>query len=597
MNYEKLADSIVKYVGGVKNIESLTHCITRLRFQLADESKASDEALKQLEGVASVVHSAGQYQVVIGNSVIKVYDAICEKYHLGKTNVSASKEKRSIKDRFMKLISGIMMPSLSVLCACGMLKGLNAVFTYFGWYSDASGIYILLNAIGDSIFYFFPIVIGYNMAKTIDMKYPYLGLLIGASICYPTLNGMDVELFGKVINATYSSTVLPVILMVALAKPLETFFNKVIPEIVSNFLTPMFVMIITVILGFTTVGPIANAASAGMSDMILAVFGLSPILCGLITGALWQVMIVFGIQIVLVVVAITNIMAGVPDPILPFTTFVAFSTTGSVIAIWLKTKDKNLKKTAFPAWISGIFGITEPAIYGILLPRTKQFVITCINGGISGMIVAFFNMRYYTMAGMGIFEIPALLNPENPKESFIQCAIATAVSFALGFAVSYLTYKEQEISETAVRLVSPIKGEVFPLEQISDAAFSSGSLGKGFGVIPKEGKIYAPFNGKIECLFPTKHALGLISDTGTELLIHVGIDTVQLEGKYYECSIQQGDSFQKGDCLLTFDLDGISKEGYSIETPVIITNTENYQNIELENKKFVNAGESIIQLS
>lgn len=598
MNCAKLADDIIKHVGGVSNIEGFTHCVTRLRFQLKDETLASDDNIKKLDGVASIVHSAGEYQVVIGSNVVKVYDTICEKYGIGDMKHTGKKAKGSLKERAMKLISGIMMPSLALLCACGMLKGFNAVFLYLGLYSNTSGIYTLLNAIGDSIFFFFPIVIGYNMAKTIEMKNPYLGMMIGAAICYPTINGVDVNMFGHLINATYTSTVLPVILMVALAKQLETLFNKIIPDIVSNFLTPMLVMIVTVIAGFTVIGPIANFASNGISNFILTVFGLNPVLCGFITGALWQVMIVFGIQIVLVVVAINNIMGGIPDPILPFTTFVAFSTTGSIIAIWLKTKDKNLKKVSFPAWISGIFGITEPAIYGVLLPRTKQFAITCINGGISGIIVALFGMRYYTMAGMGVFEIPALLDPKDPMSSFVKCMIATVISFGLGFVVSYITFKDSDFKEIATgdSIQAPMAGEVLPLAKVSDAAFSTGSLGKGYAILPSEGKVYAPFDGKIACLFPTKHALGLVSDNGVEMLIHVGIDTVKLDGKYFETTMSEGDSFKKGDCLLTFDMEAIKAEGYSMESPVLITNTENYEKLEIEAKKFVAVGDDMIQL-
>lgn len=448
MDFKKFAKDIIDNVGGVENIQSLTHCITRLRFQLKDEKKANDNIIKNMEGVATVVHSAGQYQVVIGKNVIKVYDTIVENYNIGETEpseaTSENENKGSFMKQFIKLVTGIMMPSLSILCACGMLKGLNSVATFFGLYSNDSGIYTLLNAIGDSIFFFFPIVIGYNMAKTINIKNPYLGLIIGAAICYPTINGVDVELFGNVINATYTSTIFPVILMVALAKPLEKLFNKVIPSIVSNFLTPMFVMMITVTLGYIILGPIANAVSLGLSNSILAINDFSPILTGFIAGALWQVMVVFGVQILLVVVAINNITAGIPDPILPFTTFVAFSTTGSIIAIWLKTRNKQLKSAALPAWISGLFGITEPAIYGILVQRPRQFVLTCINGGITGILVAYFGMKYYTMAGMGIFEIPAILNPSDPKGSFIHAVITTAVAFALGFVLSYLTFKDEK---------------------------------------------------------------------------------------------------------------------------------------------------------
>lgn len=605
--YESLAKDIIKNVGGKDNIISLLHCVTRLRFNLKDESLANDEVLKDMYGVITVMHSAGQYQVVIGNHVPQVYEEVCKAANISSTSPAPQEKKMSLKEKALDLITGIMMPSIALLCACGMLKGLNSILSYLGLYSNTDGIYLLLNAIGDSIFYFLPIVIGYNTAKKINMN-PFLGLIIGASLCYPTINNVDMQLFGRVVNANYTSTLLPVILIVAIAKPLETFFNRVIPDMVKTFITPMLVLLIAVPLGFVVIGPFANMLAQIVSDTVLYVYQLNPILAGVFVGGLWQVLIIFGVHIVLVFLCVANIAAGIPDPILGFTTFVTFSTTGMVFAIWLKTKDKALKQIALPAWVSGFFGVTEPAIYGILLPRIEQFILSCICGAIAGGMTAFFGLKYHIMAGMGIFEIPALLDPEQPGASLVKCLIVTAVSFVIGFVVAFIKFKDRENITTEITkkdedkngkeiIVSPMTGTLKSLEQVKDAAFANGAMGKGVAIEPNEGKVISPFDGTVMAMFPTKHAIGLLSDKGCEVLIHIGMDTVQLEGKYFETHVKQGDKIKKGDLLITFDKEAIIKEGYSLDTPILVTNTNDYLDIVVvDSNSSINAGKDLIVL-
>lgn len=604
--YDLLAKDIIKKVGGKDNIISLVHCVTRLRFNLKDESLADDEALKQMEGVITVMHSSGQYQVVIGNHVPQVFTDVCRQANIS-SETATEKKKMSFREKSLDLISGIMMPAIGILCACGMLKGLNSILLYLGLYSDADGIYILLNAIGDSIFFFFPVVIGFNTAKKLDMN-PFLGLIIGAALCYPTINGTDVPLFGHMINVTYTSTLLPVILIVALAKPLESFFNRVIPDMVKTFITPMLVLLIALPVGFVVIGPIANLISNGISQGVLSIYKLSPIFAGFLVGGLWQVMIVFGVHIVLVVLCITNIISGTPDPILAFTTFVTFTTTGMIFAMWLKTKDKTLKQIALPAWISGFFGVTEPAIYGILLPRMKHFVLSCLCGAVAGAATAALGLKYHTMAGMGLFEIPALLDPTQPGKSLVHALIAAAISLIVGFAVTFITFKDEAPSETKEGELSdkcrkeviacPLSGTVMALDQVKDAAFANGTLGQGMAVSPTEGKVTAPFDGTVMMLFPTRHAVGLMSDNGCEVIIHIGMDTVQLNGKYFEAHVNEGDKVKKGDLLITFDKDAIEREGYSLDTPVLVTNTKDYMEVVAMNRcgSKVHCGDEVITL-
>lgn len=603
--YKKLAKDIIENIGGKDNILSLTHCVTRLRFNLSDESLANDNVLKNMDGVVTVMKTAGQYQVVIGNHVPDVFTDVCELTGTLKEKPMDTK-KMSMKDKILDLITGIMMPSIGLLCACGMIKGLNVIFLVTGLLAIDSGMYVLLNAVGDSMFFFFPVVLGYNTAKKLNMN-PFTGLIIGAALCHPTINGADINLFGYVVNATYTSSVLPVILVVALAAPLERFFMKVIPDVVKTFLVPMLVLLISVPIGFAFIGPVANMIGALLSQGLIAAYNISPLLAGALMGGFWQVFVIFGVHMIVMIGSMMNVLSGVPDPILPLMAFVSFAQTAAVLAIWVKTKNKKLKAIALPAWISGIFGVTEPAIYGVTLPRIKIFVVTCFGGAISAVMTAMFGIKAYTMAGMGIFMVPGMMNPDDPMTGLIQSIICIVVAMLFTFVVTFILFKDDDIQVTEEltekhnvmnkdMICSPMKGCIKPLSQIEDRAFSEGLLGQGIAIVPTVGKIVAPFNGKVLSLFPTKHAIGLVSENGCEVLIHLGMDTVRLEGQYLTSHVKQGDKVKQGDVLITFDLEKILAEGYSLDTPIIITNTNDYLDIIEIAENNVDYGDTIITL-
>lgn len=588
VKYEELVNFIIKNIGGKENVISLTHCVTRLRFQLKDESKANDEVLKANDGIITVMHTAGQYQIVIGNHVGDVYETILPKLGLS-GEVVETKNKTSIKDKFVDLVSSIFMPAIGMLCACGMIKGLNTILSFAGIYSSTSGLYTLIDAIGDSIFYFFPVIIGYTSAKKFKLT-PFVGMVIGLALCYPTINGADLSIVGIQMNVSYTSTVLPVILTVAVAAPMERLLNKYIPDVVKSFLTPMIVILLSTILGYMIIGPVANTVAGWLSDGVLSLYSISPVLAGIVFGGLCQVFVVFGVHITFIVLAIMNLAAGHPDPILSLQAFVAFSQTAVVLAIFLKTKQKKLKSICFPAIISGVFGVTEPAIYGITLQRLPMFVISCIGGSLSGAYAAFAGLKYQQMAGMGIFEMPAMFPQNGTGAAMFQCVIASAFAIIPTFIAAYVFYrddhKEDNVTESLSEEVNqPIEGKIIPLNQVEDDAFSQEVLGKGIAIIPSEGKVYAPFDGTVITLFPTKHAIGIVSDNGCEVLIHIGMNTVQLNGKYFTSHVQQGDKVKKGQLLVEFDIDHILQEGYNLETPVIITNTKDYSNINTNTNK------------
>lgn len=588
VKYEELVNFIIKNIGGKENVVSLTHCVTRLRFQLKDESKANDEVLKTNDGIITVMHTAGQYQIVIGNHVGDVYETILPKLGLS-GEVVETKNKTSLKDKFVDLVSSIFMPAIGMLCACGMIKGLNTILSFAGIYSSASGLYTLIDAIGDSIFYFFPVIIGYTSAKKFKLT-PFIGMVIGLALCYPTINGADLSIVGINMNVSYTSTVLPVILTVAIAAPMERLLNKYIPDVVKSFLTPMIVILLSTILGYMIIGPVANTVAGWLSDGVLSLYSISPVLAGIVFGGLWQVFVVFGVHITFIVLAIMNLAAGHPDPILSLQAFVAFSQTAVVLAIFLKTKQKKLKSICFPAIISGVFGVTEPAIYGITLQRLPMFVISCIGGSLSGAYAAFAGLKYQQMAGMGIFEMPAMFPQNGTGTAMFQCVIASAFAIIPTFIAAYVFYRDDYQDDNVTESLSeevnqPIEGKIIPLNQVADDAFSQEVLGKGIAIIPSEGKVYAPFDGTVITLFPTKHAIGIVSDNGCEVLIHIGMNTVQLNGKYFTSHVQQGDKVKKRQLLVEFDIDHILQEGYNLETPVIITNTKDYSNINTNTNK------------
>ena len=586
--YEKLAKDIVKNVGGKDNIVSLTHCVTRLRFQLKDESIANTDVLKNMDGVVTVMQTAGQYQVVIGNHVPDVFKDVCEVAGISTEGSGSAKEDRKFSEVALDLISGIFMPSIGILCASGILKGVNSLLDMAGLVAATSGLGVLLAAAADAMFLFFPVILGYNAFKKLGGN-PYLGMTLGAALCYPTLQGMDVEVFGFVVNATYTSTMLPIVVLSFVAVPFEKFLNKIIPDVVKTFVVPAIVLAVCLPLGFCVIGPASNAIGEVINNVIQSVHAFSPIVACALIAFLWQILVMMGCHAVVILPMMMGLMAGVEQPMMAALGVCSFVQTGAVFAIWLKTKNNKLKQIAFPAWISGIFGVTEPAIYGVTLPNGKQFLLTCVGSAIAGALASILGVSSYTMAGMGLFQIPGQINPANPGGSLIIALIVTAIATVIGFVIAFLTYKDAETKETETKsntvkvekevLASPVKGKVMPLNKVEDAAFSEGALGKGIAVEPTEGKVVAPCDGTIMTLFPTKHAIGIVSDNGCEILIHIGMDTVQLEGKYFDAHVKQGDKVKKGDVLVTFDMDAIKNEGYSLVTPVIITNTADYLDV------------------
>ena len=612
MKYEKLAKDIIANVGGKENVNSLTHCITRLRFKLKDESKANTEVLKNMDGVVTVVKSGGQYQVVIGNHVPDVYADVVLIGGFGNTSEEESKEKLSPLSAFIDIVSGVFQPVLGVLAATGMIKGLNAILIAAKILEDTSSTYMVLNAIGDCLFYFFPIFLGFTAAKKFKLS-QFTGMAIGASLVYPTITGVagqTLDFLGipMIMPASgYSSTVIPIILSIYIASKVEKIFKKIIPDVVKTFLVPFCTLLITVPVTFMAIGPVATWAANILGDITLSIYNFSPVIAGLFIGGFWQVFVMFGLHWGLVPIAMNNLTVLGGDPILAASVAVCFAQTGVVMAIMTKTKDKKLRSLCIPAAISGFFGVTEPAIYGITLPRKKPFIISCIIGAITGGIIGFFRTTGYMVGGIGVFALPSYINPAGIDKGFYGMVLAMIAGLVLGFIAMFILYKDdkKEVNKEEIKvseliskevIVSPIKGEVLPLEMVKDEVFSKGLLGKGVAIEPSEGKVVSPVDGVITTLFPTYHAIGITSDNGAEILIHVGMDTVQLEGKCFSPKIAQGDKVKAGQLLLEFDINGIKEAGLPVTTPVIITNSDKYLDIIETDKKKIEYKEELINV-
>lgn len=633
--YNELAKEIVKNIGGKENVISLTHCITRLRFKLKDESIAKDDVLKNMSGIVTVMKSGGQYQVVIGNHVPEVYADVCELIDID--NLSSNEEPKKsgrLLDRGIDIVSGIFQPILGIMAACGMVKGLNALFIALGLYSDTSGGALIINAIGDGLFTFLPLFLGYTSAKKFGLK-PMIGLVIGAIMCYPGIQSGAISSMGDamytlftgtmfespvyisffgipVISIDYTGTVIPVILSVYFASKCEKVFNKFVPDLVKFFFVPMLTLLVALPITFIVIGPIATFGSTIISEFVFAVRDFSPLIAGAIVGFTWQILVIFGMHWGFIPVYINNIMTnGYDNVMMPFFAC-TFATSAVVLAIFFKTKDKKIKEMALPNFISGVFGVTEPAIYGILLPLKKPFIISCITGGIGGAFYGFFNLRKFMVGGMGIFELPAMIEPDGAMGNLIVALLGIVISMVVGFVLTMIFYKDKEKVEEVMEIVeennnevksnslkkvvisSPIKGETIKLEDIEDAAFATGVLGQGLAIKPTEGKVVAPVSGEITTLFPSLHAIGITSDEGVEILIHVGLDTVQLEGKGFKAHVKQGDKIVKGQELVTFDIDFIQESGYSIVTPVVVTNYNDYFEIAATESKSLELGDKAI---
>ncbi|MCM3206177.1 beta-glucoside-specific PTS transporter subunit IIABC [Paenibacillus illinoisensis] len=619
MDKQQLSKDILKLVGGEENIDQVTHCMTRLRFNLNDNGKADKATLKNTPGVMGVMENGGQFQVIIGNDVPVVYNALVgnmSKSPDAKPAAAATggKKKNPLSAVF-DFISGVFTPILPAITGAGMIKGIVALLLTFGWIDATSSTYIILSAIGDGAFYFLPIILGISTARKLGSNM-YIGAAIGASVMHPTITallapGENVSFIGlPVVAATYASSVIPILIAVWLASYVEKAIDKVTHASLKLIVVPTVTLLIIVPVMMIAVGPLGVIIGNGLTDGINWLFNNAGLFAGLLVGGAFSLLIITGMHYALVPIMIGSIATLGYDYLIPLMMVANFAQAGSALGVSLKSKNKQIKSLSASTGVTALMGITEPAMYGVNMRFKKPFVAALIGAAISGAFVSFFQTKAYVIGGLaGLSGIPMIIGPTFVYAliGIVIAVVASAIlTYILGFedvpeavpaaattasaepvtpvaadvnsSASAVSAVEEEKAQDQ-EVFSPMTGEVRPLSDVPDPAFSEEIMGKGFAIQPTEGRVVSPINGTVFSLSKSGHAIGLVSDNGAEMLIHIGIDTVKLKGQFFSPKVQAGAKVAVGDVLMEFDREEIEKAGYTTITPVIVTNMHQYESI------------------
>ncbi|MGV8925523.1 MAG: PTS beta-glucoside transporter subunit IIABC [Ewingella sp.] len=602
MEYKVLAEEILLGVGGRENVKSVVHCATRLRFKLKDASKADAERLKRDPGVIMVVESGGQFQVVIGNHVGDVFNALNHGAEITETPGSEQPGSEGLFARLIDVISSIFTPFIGIMAASGILKGLLALALACHWTSAESGTYKVLFAASDAMFYFFPLIIGYTAGKKFGGN-PFITMMIGGAMMHPLMiSAFDASLqpgapeqyfLGIPLGfINYASSVIPVILAAWASTWLERRVMRILPGALRNFITPLICLVVIVPLTFLVIGPLATWASQQLAHGYLAVYNVSPAIAGAFMGAFWQVCVIFGLHWGLVPLMINNLSILGHDTMLPLLLPAVMGQVGATLGVMLYTKDARTKALAGSAISAGIFGITEPAIYGITLPNRRAFIFGCIGGAMGSAILGYFHTTTYSFGFPSVFTFTQVIPPTGFDHTVTAAVVGTLVALIFAAVSTYLFGQQikqpvidatdavpASIAREKVAISSPLTGVLIDLANVRDSTFASGLLGKGVAVRPTIGQVLAPADGVVASLFRTHHAIGIECINGAEVLIHIGIDTVKLDGQFFTPHVHVDDVVKQGDLLLEFDIEGITAAGYDLTTPVIITNSDDYLDV------------------
>lgn len=622
MKYQVLSEEILQGVGGKENINSVIHCATRLRFKLKDSRKADTAALKANAGVIMVVESGGQYQVVIGNHVSEVYQDLLTTAGLGdeSNNSNAGDDKASLFARFIDIVSGIFTPFVGIMAASGILKGLLSLALACGLTTETTGTYITLSAAGDAVFYFLPILLGFSAGKKFGGN-AFTTMIIGAALVHPMMmaaftaaqaGSPPLHFFGiPMILINYSSSVIPIIFAAWFSCLIERVVHNRLPGAVRNFTTPLICLAVVVPVTFMLIGPVATWVSKLLAAGYLHAYSFSPTFAGAFMGAFWQVCVIFGLHWGLVPIMLNNLAVQGADTLLPLLMPAVLGQAGATLGVLLRTRDVKLKGIAASAFSASLFGITEPAVYGVTLPNRRPFVFGCIGGALGAALLGFYHTTSFSFGLPSVFTFSQVV-PKTGFDASVVAAIAGALIAFIFAAISTslfglpATKATAEAAPAAVvnpdllhkeTLVSPMSGTVVTLDQVADETFASGLLGKGIGIQPSVGRVVSPVNGTVASLFRTRHAIGLEAEDGSEVLIHVGIDTVKLDGQHFTAHVRQDDKVRVGDLLLEFDIPAIRAAGYDLTTPVLISNSDDYIDVlAASQQREVAAGEPLLTL-
>lgn len=595
IDYHKTAMELLKELGGNDNITNVTHCASRLRFILKDESIVNKDKVAKIPGVITTVQAGGQFQVVIGNHVKDAYEHMIKMVTIDEEAAKGTGNKKvGIVSRIIDVISAIFAPFLYTLAACGILQGILGVLVALNAIDTAGGTYQILNFISWTAFTFLPVLIAVTASKKFGVN-TFIALVIACALVCPDYIAMvnaakPVYFLGmKVQLLSYTSSVIPIILSIWIASYVQKFFDKYLPIVIRNLFTPMFTIAIMVPLTLLAFGPIGNTIGGAIGGIYNTLYNLSPIVAGLVVGGLWEVLVIFGVHWGITPVTVGNYANLGYDTFTGLQASAVFSQAGATFGVFLKTKNKDMKGVSASAAITGLFGITEPAIYGVNLRLKKPMICGCIAGAVGGAIGGAFHAVSWSYNMPGIATLPAYFKAGH-LTPFIGLVISIVVAFVLGAVLTYIVGFEDEAEdetkeietsnettetngEDTSEFVAPVTGNVIPVNQVKDEAFASEAMGKGVGIEPENGKVYAPFDGNVDAVFPTGHLVGLSDGNGAEVLIHIGVDTVKLEGKGFTTYVAQGDKVKKGDLLVEFDVELLKKEGYDTTVMFITTDT------------------------
>lgn len=611
--YQTLATQIIALVGGKENVANVYHCQTRLRFTLVDNLKADTEDLEKLDGVTKVIINAGQYQIVIGTHVADVFEEIEKLVEISQD--TTTQEKKGIFDTIIDFVAGTFQPIIPALSGAGMVKAVLALLVVFNVITTDSQTYYMLNVFADGVFYFLPILIAFTQAQKLKCN-PILAVGVAAMLLHPNWSALvtagDAVNFFNVIPftlASYGSSVIPIILIIFVQSYVEKFLNKHIPKSINIVFVPMLTFLIMGTLAFSVLGPIGAIVGNYLATVFTFLAENASWAPALIIGTFLPIMVMFGIHNGVAPLGIMQMSQLGYDSIFGpgcVCSNMAQATAGAVVAF--VTKDKTTKETAIPGSITAYMGITEPLLYGVNLPKRYPLIASMIGGGLGGLYAGLTHAHRFATGSSGL---PAVLLyiGDNTMTYFYNIIIAIVISIISTAIITFVLAKHFEKEETTDNLdttqapvitgqevMSPLTGEVLPIEKAEDEVFASKVMGDGVVILPETTDVYAPFDGTIATLFPTKHAIGLVSDKGAEILIHIGINTVDLNGEGFKAFVKQGDSVTKGDKLISFDKVAIENAGYSSQTMVIITNGSNYNQIIKHDNQFSQTGDLILEL-
>lgn len=602
-NFRTTAENVLKAVGGSDNIVSATHCMTRLRLNLVDEQKANDEAVKAIKGVIGVNHQSGQYQVIIGQTVDKVYaefaGLIGDKSQIQVADSDSPQKKLTVKETFSRVLdylSGCMTPLIPAMITAAMFKTIQVILgpDLFNLIGTKSDIYQLCGFLYSAFFYFLPIFLGFTAAKKLGAS-QVMGLYVGAMLLVPELVQLaekSFKVYGFIPTTIhdYSQSVIPVVLSVWVMSYVEKFFKRIVPAVLSTIFVPFLTMLIMTPLVLALLAPVGNIFGQWIGDALISFGNIGGFVAVAVVAALWELLVMTGMHVVLITFALTALMTnGVDNFVMVAAVLATWATFGLALGAALRIRDKEEKALTFGYVVSGIVGgVTEPTIYGVMLKYKRTMAALIVGGGFAGAYAGLTHVGMYVAGASNFLSVVGYF--AGGQANIVNGFIATAIAF---FGTAALTYffgfrdDEYQLGEvddgfdTNIKIFSPLSGKMIALSEVEDEVFASGAMGNGIAILPSEGRVVAPADAEVTLLFPTKHAIGLKTTEGAEILIHVGMDTVTLNGKGFESHVSVGDKVQKGQTLLTFDIEEIKKAGLTTVTPIIITNTADYQSINL----------------